>query len=120
LASLGFSNGQFGNPTGMSDSLGGSMGYTYNGENQMTGESLALNGTTAATLSMSYDGLARLSGTTMTSPSGATIASSDTYDNASRLTNISYKDGDTTLASYTYGYNAASQIPFGNRQHTKE
>ena len=76
----------------------------------MTGESFALNSTTAATLAMSYDGLARLSGTTMSSPSGATIASTDTYDNAGRLTNISYKDGGSTLASYTYGYNAASQI----------
>jgi RHS repeat-associated protein len=54
--------------------------------------------------------LARLSGTTMSSPSGATIANTDTYDNASRLTNISYTNGGSTLASYTYGYNAASQI----------
>ena len=110
LVTLGFTYDAFGNRIGMTDSLGGSMGYTFNGENQMTGASLAVSGTTSATLSMSYDGLARLSGTTMSSPSGATIASSDTYDNAGRLTNISYKDGGSTLASYTYGYNAASQI----------
>jgi YD repeat-containing protein len=110
LVSLDFTYDQFGNRTGMTDSLGGSMGYTYNGENQMTGMSLALNGTTAASLTMNCDGLARLSGTTMSTPTGATIASANSYDNASRLTNISYTNGGSTLASYNYTYNAASEI----------
>ncbi len=110
LVTLGFTYDAFGNRIGMTDSLGGSMGYSYNGENQMAGMSLALNGTTAASLTMNYDGLARLSGTTMSTPSGATIASTNSYDNASRLTNISYTNMGSTLASYNYSYNAASEI----------
>ncbi len=110
LVTLGFSYDAFGNRTGMTDSLGGSMGYTYNGENQMTGMPLALNGTTAASLTMNYDGLARLSGTTMSTPTGATIASTNSYDNASRLTNINYTNGGSSLASYNYTYNHASEI----------
>ena len=100
----------------MTDSLGGSMGYTYNGDNQMTGESFALNGTTAAQLSMSYDGLQRLSAITRTDGKSGlgndTIASTYGYDAASRLSNITYTDStiSTTLANYTYGYNFANQV----------
>ena len=110
LVTLGFTYDAFGNRSSMTDSLGGSMGYKYNGENQMTGMSLGINGTTDASLTMNYDGLARLSGTTMSTPSGATIASTNSYDNASRLTNINYTNGGSTLASYNYTYNAASEI----------
>ncbi len=116
LVTLNYGYDSFGNRTSLSDSLGGSIGYTYNGDNQMTGESFALNGTTAAQLSMTYDGLQRLSSITRTDGQSGlgndTIASTYGYDTASRLTNITYTNSttSTTLASYTYGYNSANQV----------
>jgi RHS repeat-associated protein len=116
LATLNYGYNDFGDRTSLSDSLGGSLTYAFNGQHQLTGETLALNGTTAAQLSMSYDSLERLSGITRTgglsSMGNDTISSSYGYDAASRLTNLTYMDASkyVTLASYTYAYNSAGEV----------
>ncbi len=53
-----------------------------------------------------------MSSITRTDGTGDTITSSYSYDTANRLTNLSYTDTtkNVTLANYTYGYNAASQV----------
>jgi RHS repeat-associated protein len=104
----------YGNPTSLTDSLGGSISYTYNADNQMTSLGLSLSSTLDAQVTFAYDAASRLTGMTRTAPSvsGDTITTSYSYDNADRLLNITHTDTtqSVTLASYTYGYDKASQL----------
>jgi RHS repeat-associated protein len=113
LATLSYGYDGFDNRTSLTDSLGGSLTYSYNGEHELTGETFALNGTRGPQLTLSYDTQERLTGITRTNGlMGDTITSGYSYDQANRLTNLTYTDTTktVTLASYTYGYNTASQV----------
>ncbi len=46
LVTLSYGYNSVGNRTSLSDSLGGSLTYSFNSEQRLTGETLALNGVT--------------------------------------------------------------------------
>ncbi|HEY7310953.1 MAG TPA: RHS repeat-associated core domain-containing protein [Gemmataceae bacterium] len=101
-----------GNRKSLTDGLGGSITYGFDNANRLTSLALSLNNTLAAQVTLAYDGANRLTGLTRTSPGGDTITSSFSYDSADRLTNITHTDTSKTLtlASYTYGYDAANRL----------
>jgi len=103
-----------GNRTSLTDSLGGSISYSYDGDNQLTSLGLSVSGTLDAQVTMGYDAAGNLTGLMRTAPSVSsdTITSSYSYDQANELTNITDMDvtSNTTLASYTYGYNANGDV----------
>ena len=108
----------YNNRTSLSDSLGGSASYTFDADHQLTGLSLTANRLTA-NAGLSYDAANRLTDVTRNLTSGGkTFTGSDTiqttfsYDGSNRLTNITHSDATllTTLASYTYGFDAANQL----------
>jgi RHS repeat-associated protein len=109
---LSYTYDGFFNRSGMTDSLGGSISYSHDLDNRLTGMGLSLGTTLYAQLTFGYDAASRPTGITRTSPGGDTITSSLSYDNADRLTNIVHEDATktVTLESYTYGYNAASEL----------
>jgi RHS repeat-associated protein len=98
----------------LTDSLGGQISYSYDNDQRMT--ALNLDTTSNHTLvldaqiSFSYNGGSLLTGLSMWTPSGTTITSSLSYDKDNELTNITDRVGSTTLANYTYGYNAGRQL----------
>jgi RHS repeat-associated protein len=101
----------YGNRTSLSDGLGGSISYTYDGDHRLTNLSTPVTGGNA-NLAFGYDAASRVTAVTRTSPSGDTITSAFGYDNVDRLTSILHKDStsSTTLASFNYGYDGASQL----------
>jgi RHS repeat-associated protein len=101
----------YGNRTSLSDSLGGSISYTYDGDHRLTNLSTPVTGGNA-NLAFGYDAASRVTAVTRTSPSGDSITSAFGYDNVDRLTSILHKDStsSTTLASFNYGYDGASQL----------
>jgi RHS repeat-associated protein len=110
---LNYGYDSFGNRTSLSDNLGGSLSYSYDADNRLSGMGLSVNSTQAAQLTFGYDQASRLTNITRTAGAGSdTIASTFGYDNADRLTNITHTDTtkSTTLASYTYGYGTANQL----------
>jgi RHS repeat-associated protein len=111
---LNYSYDGFGNLSGVSDSLGGSISYAYNSANELTGLGLSVSSTLDAQVTMAYDGTGNLTGLTRTAPSanGDTITTSLSYDKANELTNITHTDASTNtlLASYTYAYNASGDL----------
>ncbi len=105
---------QYGNRTGLSDNLNGSIGYNYDQDNRLWLLNVSVQGQTAfPRVTLTYDARSRLTNisrgqTTMT---GATISTTITYDNASRVTGINhYSSSAGTLAVLTYGYDAANQL----------
>jgi YD repeat-containing protein len=113
LVTLSYGYDGYGDRTSLSDSLGGQITYSYNANLQMTGLTMSLSGTLAAHLTFSYDNMDRLGSISRSAGTGSdTITSSLTYDGANRLTGITYTDATTStqLASFTYSYNAASQV----------
>jgi RHS repeat-associated protein len=114
LVTLTYGYDGFGNRTSLSDSLGGQL--SYNGNSQLTGMTVSLSGTQEAQLTFTYDTQDRLSGISRLAGVGSqsydTITSSLNYDAANRLTGITYTNAttQTQLASFTYSYNAASQV----------
>jgi RHS repeat-associated protein len=116
LVTLTYGYDGFGRRTSLSDSLGGQLTYSYNGNSQLTGLTMFLSGTQEAQLSFSYNSQDLLSGISRTAGIGSqsydTITSSYSYDGANRITGITYTDATTStqLASFTYSYNAASQV----------
>jgi YD repeat-containing protein len=101
----------YNNETSLSDTLGGSISYTFDGGHRLTGMSTPVTGGNA-NVTFGYDAASRMTAVTRTSPSGDTITSAYSYDTVNRLTNITHSDttSSTTLASYSYGYDAASQL----------
>ncbi len=103
-----------GNRLSLSDSMGGSLSYSYDADNRLTSLGLSVNSTQDAQLSFGYDAASNLTGITRTAPSvgGDTIASSYSYDAVNRLTNITDTDStkSLTLASYSYGYDKSSNL----------
>jgi RHS repeat-associated protein len=110
---LNYGYDSFGNRTSLSDNLGGSLSYSYDADNRLSGMGLSVNSTQAAQLTFGYDQASRLTSLTRTGASGSdTLTSSFSYDNADRLTNITHTDTtkSKTLANYTYGYDTANQL----------
>jgi YD repeat-containing protein len=111
---LSYGYDAYGNRTSLSDSLGGSISFSFDAAKNLTGLILSLNGTAIASVAMAYDAASRLTSLTRTAPSvsGDTITTTLTYDNANRLTNLATADTtkSITLANYTYGYDKASQL----------
>ena len=66
---LNYSYDSFGNRTSMTDSLGGSISYAYNGDNQMTSLGLSVSSTLDAQVTFAYDARGNLTGMTRTTPS---------------------------------------------------
>jgi RHS repeat-associated protein len=114
LVTLTYGYDGFGDRTSLTDSLGGKVTYSYNGNFQLTGLTLALSGVNKASLTLSYDTQDRLGSVSRTAPGtgNATINSSYSYDSANRLLGITYTNqtNSTTLASFTYSYNADSLV----------
>ncbi len=99
------------NQTSLTDTLGGSISYGFDAVDRLTSMSLSLTSTLDAQVTFGYDAASRLTGLTDTAGTGsATITDSLAYDNADRLTSLTYKNGGTTLAGFTYVYDQASQI----------
>jgi RHS repeat-associated protein len=116
LVTLTYGYDGFGRRTSLTDSLGGQLTYSYNGNSQLTGMTMYLSGTQEAQLSFSYNSQDLLSGISRTAGIGSqsydTVTSSYSYDGANRLTGITYTyvPTSTQLASFTYSYNADSQV----------
>jgi RHS repeat-associated protein len=100
------------NRTSLSDSLGGSVNYTYDAEHKLTNESFALNGTPGPDESFAYDNLQRCACHYGSNGTGDFIHTDYTYSSTGQLTNLTYTDQttNTTLANYTYGYDAADEV----------
>ena len=111
---LSYGYDSFGNRTSLTDSLGGSISYSYNADNEMTSLGLSVSGTLDAQVTFSYGGDGNLTGTTRTAPAvnGDTLATSYSYNADDELTNITNTDTtqNVTLANYTYGYNADGEL----------
>jgi YD repeat-containing protein len=101
----------YNNQTSLSDSLGGSITYGFDGDHRLTQISTPVTGGNA-NITFGYDQASRMTGITRTSPSGHTITSALGYDNADRLTQITHTDSTSsaTLASFAYRYDVASQL----------
>jgi YD repeat-containing protein len=97
--------------TSLTDSLGGSLSYGYDGGHRVSSITTPVSGGNA-NLTYGYDAASRRTAVTRTAPSGDTITSSYNYDNVNRLTNITHTDttSSTTLATYGYGYDTASRL----------
>jgi len=100
----------YNNRTYLQDSLGGNISSSYDGAHRLTNITGVMGGSSAV-LALSYDAASRLTSISR-SPPGDNITTSFSYDNANRLTNIAHTDATKalTLAGYTYGYDAASQL----------
>jgi len=101
----------FNNVTEVQDNSSGLITYTYNGDNLLTGASMAVSGTQGPQITLAYDAANRETGVTRDTGGSATITSTQGYDNANRLTTITYNSSSAgALATYTYSYNSASEI----------
>ncbi len=105
------------NRTGVSDNLSpaGSMSFSYDTAEQMTAASLAISGSAVAQVSFSYDTANRLTLISRRSTGMDKTDTSNTYDDTDRLTGITHEfipsmGGSTTLATYSYASNAASEL----------
>src|SRR5579884_661390 len=110
---LSYNHDGYMNVTSLTDSLGGSVAYGYDLNNQLNSVSLSLGSTVEAQVTMGYDAANRLTGMTLTGVSGTDkMTSALSYDNANRLRNITDTDTTkaTTLANYTYGYDQGNQL----------
>jgi RHS repeat-associated protein len=109
---LSYGYDAFGDRTSLTDSLGGQISYSYDGDLRLTSLGLSVSGTLDAQVTFGYDAASRLTGVTRSSPGGSSISASLSYDNANELTNITYSLANMTmtLARYSYGYNAADEL----------
>ncbi len=111
---LTYSYDNYNDRTGLTDSLGDSLGYTFDNDIRLTSVKLSnganLSQTLDAQVTFGYDPASRLIG--ITRSVGDTIVTTLTYDNADRLTNMATADTlkHLSLADYTYGYDKASQL----------
>jgi RHS repeat-associated protein len=109
-----------GNRTNVTDNLSsaGSITYTFDAINRITRVALAVGGTADAQVDFGYDATSRL--TSMSRQIGTSSFTNRTittfaYDNADRMTSITHTyapffGSPSTLATYTYAYNAASEL----------
>jgi RHS repeat-associated protein len=105
----------FDNRTSVTDSLNGSITATYDGDHNLTAETLSVSSTGEANVTFSYDGLNRQTGQTRTIPgshTAKTITGAFSYDKDSHLTTITYTSAPVTqtLATYTYSYNGIGEV----------
>src|SRR5579875_3710623 len=113
---LSYAYDAFGDRTSMSDSLGGVVSYSYDGDLRLSSLGLSTGGsnpTLEAQVTFAYDNASRLTGLTQSSPGGISLNASLSYDNADELTNIQVPNPLTSmtyLANYTYGYDAGGQL----------
>jgi RHS repeat-associated protein len=111
---LTYTYDNYGNRTSLSDSLGAEISYAYDNDQRMVMLGLYMTSnhslTLDATVAPSYNAGSLVTGLSLTATGGNAITSSMGYDKANELTNITDTVGSTTLANYTYGYNAASQL----------
>jgi RHS repeat-associated protein len=109
---LSYGYDAFGDRTSLTDSLGGEISYSYDGDLRLTSLGLSVSGTLDAQVTFGYDAASRLTGVTRSSPGGSSISASLSYDNANELTNITYSlaNMSVTLARYSYGYNAGGEL----------
>ena len=84
----------------LADSLGGSQAYAYDAASRLT----QLTTPASVTVDLAYDPAGRL--TSITRPNGVDTAA--TYDPMGRLQSLTH--GAPLVASFTYGYDAASNI----------
>ncbi len=113
-----------GNRATLSDGLSsaGVITYSYDSMHQMTGIASSYGGTTGPQVSFTYDNAGRMTKIARTagyvivsgpfhSMGTLTLDSTLSYDAASRLTTIIHDgSGSTVLETYTYDYNAASEL----------
>jgi RHS repeat-associated protein len=100
------------NRTSLTDSTGGTYCNSYNVNHQFTAIGLTVSGQTSPSIGFSYDSSDRLSNIARTVSGGPnnTITTTFTYDNANRVTKISHGFNGTNLGTFSYTYNAASEI----------
>ncbi len=103
--------------TSVTDSLGLTTNYTFDTGGRLTSINIGFIDDPVAYVSLAYDADSRLTGIDRKDgiTSGANVHTTFTYDNLARATQIahSYYDGISTttpLATYTYAYNAASEV----------
>jgi RHS repeat-associated protein len=109
---LSYGYDAFGDRTSLTDSLGGQISYSYDGDLRLSSLGLSVSGTLDAQVTFGYDAASRLTGVTRSSPVGYNISASLSYDNANELTSITYSLANMTmtLARYSYGYNAGGEL----------
>ncbi len=103
--------------TSVSDSLGLTTNYTFDTGGRLTSINIGFPDEPMAYVGLTYDADSRLTAIERKDgiTSGPKVATAFTYDNLARQTQIahSYYDGVSTttpLATYTYAYNAASEV----------
>ncbi len=113
---LSYAYDAFGDRISLSDSLGGVVSYSYDGDLRLSSLGLSTGGsnpTLEAQVTFAYDNASRLTGLTQSSPGGISLVQTRGYDNANELTNIQVPNPLTSmtyLANYTYGYDAGGQL----------
>jgi RHS repeat-associated protein len=103
------------NRTSISDSLGGSIVLGYDNGFNLTSLAWGMGDTHAGNVSLGYDSLDRLTSLSRTIPNNFfahTLTTSISYDKDSNVTGITHTDArtSTTLANYTYSYDAVNQV----------
>ncbi len=108
-----------GSRTAVSDNLStaGTVSFTYDNAQRVTNVKLTVGGTVGPTVDLGYDAANRLTSISRKA-NGTTFdktTTTFTYDNADRMTAITHTyipmmGSSTTLATYTYAYNAASEL----------
>jgi YD repeat-containing protein len=112
-----------GRRTAVEDNLStaGKISFTYDAANRMTNAKMTVGGTVGPQVTFTYDAANRLTNLTRQDGAGGgfppanQVLTTFTYDNANRMTAIThtYKPGQgssLTLATYTYGLNAANEV----------
>ena len=103
-----------GDRTGMDDSLGGLVSYTYDPRDELINEALSGSGISAEAVKNAYDNEGNMTAQTRYSNlAETTVVASTTYayDNAELLKGITDKaSGGTTLLSYAYTYDGAELV----------
>jgi RHS repeat-associated protein len=101
-----------GNVTSVADSLGGTVTSFYDSLGNLT--SRRLSGTTQARVDMTYDANSNLLTVARYADAAGTQlkgSSTLTYDNENNLKTLTHKNAaNTTLASYTYNYDAGARL----------
>jgi RHS repeat-associated protein len=105
----------FDNLTSISDSQNGLVSYDHDNDFNLTSASLSVSDTQVGQVTFSYDSLNRATNITRSIPGSITahsITTSLSYDKDSNVKSITHKDAktSTTLATYTYTYDAANQV----------
>jgi RHS repeat-associated protein len=114
---LNYSYDAAGNLLSVADKIGGvqkgTNAYTYDSLNRATRITQSGTGVQGKRVDMSYDAASQMTGLNRYGDLAGTLGvanSSYTYDLVGRLTNLEYKHGTSTLASYGLVYDAANRI----------